>query len=210
MTRASAAALLLCAALGLSGCSAGDEATSPPDIGSSERPTASVTTPFDPSSAPESPTPGASSTGAFDDKGHDVLPGKVATRNAEQNAVSEAWLAYWRVRLASYDSVSVDPVALGQVATGSAASEVTGYVETLRRRGHHTVGDMTIGVSRVRVHRDRARLRSCIENRGTDRTEAGKPVEVLTPFYLFAGTLERASGGWRVSSLTILNKGVCS
>lgn len=194
-----AGALLVAAPL--SACSSSDAGTAPPpSIGGSD--TAS--------SAAPSPSATPSPAGSFDDKGHDVVPGRIRAGTPEQQAVVDAWLAYWRFRLAAYNAADVDVSQLGKVATGDAAGDITGYVRTLQSKGHHTVGDMRIGVSKVKVSHDRATLKSCIENRTTDRTRAGRPAEQLKPFYVVSGTAERASTTWRIASVTIDAQAPCT
>lgn len=196
-----AVVVTLLVAASLSACSSSDDSTPPPpSIGGSD--TAS--------SAAPSPSQSPSAASAFDDKGHDVVPGKVEARTPDQRAVADGWLAYWRFRLAAYNAADVDVSQLGKVASGDAAGDITGYVRTLQSKGHHTVGDMRIGVSKVKVAHDRATLKSCIENRTTDRTRSGKPAEQLKPFYVVSGTAERASTTWRISSVTIDAQAPCT
>ena len=190
----------LLVASSLAACSSEDDGgPPPPSIASSS-----------PSSASPSPSASASAAGSFDDKGHDVVAGTVKASTPDQRAVADAWLAYWRFRLAAYNAADADVSQLGKVATGDAAGDVTGYVRTLQAKGHHTVGDMRIGISRIKVAHDRATLRSCIENRTTDRTRAGKPTEPLKPYYVVSGTAERASSTWRIASVTIDAQAPCA
>lgn len=188
----------------LSGCQ--DQAEPPPpsiDETPSE-PTGTSTSPEDePSQAP------SADDGDFDDKGHSVFRGDMDVTGAQRKSVADAWLAYWQVRLDAYYDVEVDPSVLGQVATGDAAAEVVGYIETLRQKGLHTDGDFKLDVSEVRISGGKATLLSCATNRTTDRRKNGRPVERLQPFYEFQGELERVSGTWVVSNLSKIGTAPC-
>ncbi len=167
----------------VAGCSNGAEE---PTLKPQESPSASA-------SATPSPTASASPAAEFDDVGHRAIAGKITVEGAQRRAVAQAWIDYWQVRLDFYFAAEADPARLGEVASGDAAGEVLSYVSTLRSDKQHVDGDLRLGVSRVRIQGDRATLKSCGENRTTDRLANGKRAEPLTPFYQFDGQLTRVS-----------------
>lgn len=167
------------------------------------------------SSAGASSTPGASpgaSSGGdpgstapdtpFDDEGHEVVRGEVEADGADQEAVADAWFAYWQVRLDSYGEARVDP-GLGRVAAGDAVSDVVQYVAYLRDNDLTTVGDTRFDVRDIRVQGDTARLRSCATNRSIDQTADGAPAEQPVPFFSAEGTLVQRGGAWRVVEVPV-------
>lgn len=201
MTRTLAAALTLAAGLSvLAACSEG-EAAPPPTIG-------------DDTSAAENPSPEPSATPSeaaeFDDVGSDVLPGAIKVQGADQQAVVDAWLAYWTVRTDTFLDAQLDPAALGEVAQGDAADQVISYAAYLQQKGRTSEGDIRLSVSRVRIKGDRATLRSCGENQSTERRADGKPAEQLRPYYELRGALVRQeTGQWLVTEVDRISTAPC-
>ena len=202
MTRTLAAALALAAGLSvLSACSEG-EAAPPPTIG-------------DETSASQSPSPRPSASPSeaaaeFDDVGSDVLPGAIKVRGDEQQAVVDAWLAYWAVRTDIFLDAELDPAALGEVAQGDAADQVISYAAYLQQKGRTSEGDIRLSVGNVRIKGDRATLRSCGENQSTERRADGKPAEQLRPYYELSGALVRQeTGQWLVTEVDRISTAPC-
>lgn len=200
MTRTLAAALAASLSV-LSACSAG-EAAPPPTIGDD------ASTSVEPSpAAPESAAPGDT----FDDRGHDASLGRVRASGPEQQAIADAWRAYWQVRLDAYAGPSLDPAALGAVAEGEAVEQVVSYVGYLERKNLRTEGDVRLGVAKVRVRGDRATIESCGENRSVDVRRNGTPAEIVQPFYLVKGSFRRVEDGrWVVTDVVRLNTNPCA
>ncbi len=165
-TRAAALAVSLCA---LTGCS-DDDAAPPPTIGDDSS-TSSTASSDGSTSERESATPEEQ----FDDEGHVAMPGDINVSDEEQQAVVDAWLAYWQVRMDAFAGPEVDPTALGAVAQGDAASQVVAYVDYLEQNELTTEGDLRFDVSKVRIRGSSARLESCVANqsRGPPRQRAG-------------------------------------
>jgi hypothetical protein len=198
------AALVLAATLAaLTGCS-GDEAAPPPTIGDDTSESAAAS-PSESASESKGPTPGET----FDDEGHVAMPGEVHASGDDQQAVVEAWLAYWQVRMDAFAEPEVDPTALGEVAQGDAASQVVAYVDYLEQNELTTEGDLRFDVSKVRVRGSSARLESCVTNQSVDRRANGRAAEPLTPFYEFAGHLTRVSDAWAVTRVIDIGSGPC-
>ncbi|HET6654581.1 MAG TPA: hypothetical protein VFH10_18230 [Nocardioides sp.] len=199
-TRAAALAVCLCA---LAGC-AEDEAAPPPTIGDDTSESAAE-------SPSESPTgsESASPEETFDDEGHVAMPGDIKVSDEEQQAVVDAWLAYWQVRMDAFAGPEIDPTALGEVAQGDAASQVVGYVDYLEQNKLTTEGDLRFDVTEVRVRGSSARLVTCVTNQSVDRRANGRAAEPLTPFYEFQGHLTRVSDAWAVTRVIDIGSGPC-
>jgi hypothetical protein len=164
-----------------------------------------------PSTGSKAGTPAATPTAAatfFDNEGHEVLRGDVEAGNAAEQAVADTWFAYWTARLNSYGEVAVDP-SLGSVAAVEALSDVVGYVNLLRSKKLHTVGDSKFGVTNIEVQGTGATLDSCMVNKSVDQREDGSNAEVLTPFYVLKGTLSQVGGKWRVVKVESVGKDRC-
>lgn len=135
---------------------------------------------------------------SFDDKGGDLLVGTIHAHGAEERAVANAWIAYWKTRVPMYYKAKLDAAALGRVARGSAVTSVVTRVQTLRQKGWHSEGDGRVGVSRVTVRGNYASVVSCIENKSRDSDAQGRPQEKLIPYYNFVGALQKVDGHWLV------------
>jgi hypothetical protein len=199
-TRAAALAVCLCA---LTGCS-DDDAAPPPTIGDDSS-TSSTASSDGSTSERESATPEEQ----FDDEGHVAMPGDINVSDEEQQAVVDAWLAYWQVRMDAFAGPEVDPTALGAVAQGDAASQVVAYVDYLEQNELTTEGDLRFDVSKVRIRGSSARLESCVANQSVDRRANGRAAEPLTPFYEFQGHLTRVSDAWAVTRVIDIGSGPC-
>ncbi len=199
------AALVLVACMSLaSACSEETPAGPPPTIGSDD---AVEATPSD-AATPSAP---ADPAGDFDDQGNEAfLTADAAQLAPSKQEVVDAWLAYWEVRLAAFGGPELDPVALGEVASGKAAEQVISYVRYLEGKKLRTQGDLRLGAEKVRVRRERATLTSCVDNLSVDVRANGRPAEPLKPFYTIGGTLERVEGqAWVVTDVVRLGIGPC-
>ena len=204
-----AGALLLAATLfALSACSDG-QAAPPPTIGDGAGGSddAASASPSDEAGAHASASP--TEEEPFDEDGHVAMPGDVRVSGKDKQDVVDAWLAYWQVRMDAFSTPEVDPVALGAVAQGDAASQVVSYVDYLQQKGLHTEGDLRFDVGSVRLRGDTAVLRSCVTNQSVDRRPNGRAAEPLTPFYEFQGHLTRVADSWSVSRVVDTGSGPC-
>ena len=196
---------LVCLAA-LTACS-NDDGSSPPLV-LGDGPSNAGSSVASPSVTPETSETTGTPT-RFDKKGHEVVPGKLSTQGAAEEAVAEAWLAYWRVRLDAFNAAELDPSALGEVAADDAADDVIAYVGYLQEKGLHTEGDLLMDVDRVKVNGEQAELRSCATNKTVDRTKDGSAAEPVNPFYVFLGQLRRQAGQWRVDDVAIASRTAC-
>ena len=194
------AVVLTCALMMLMGCSADEETPAGEvELGTSQSEEPSP-----------SPTPVEEPAGEADEQGHEVFPGRLAVKNDEQQAVADAWIAYWQTRFAAFAGPELDPAALGEVATGSAAEQVISYVRYLQDEKLRTRGDAVIAVEAVAIKGQRATVRSCARNYSVDVKQSNdEPAEPLNPFYTFRGELQRASDGWVVADAIRLDTGPC-
>lgn len=205
MLRNRTGAVVLLAACVLSACGGATEPDGPaPTIGGDP----ASSTPSETPTPTEAPTAAGDPTEA-DSTGNDVYARDIVAETPDQQAVADAWVAYWAVRSASYGAAEVSP-DLGTVATGSAATEVIDYVAMLASKKWRTEGDLIIDVSSVEVDGDSAQLVSCMENGTVDRDAAGEPVEPLVPYYDTTATLVRSDDAWRVSDIDLTTGGTCS
>ena len=178
--------LVIALVLSLGGCGAEEKKVAPLELGdSTDQPSQSAT-----------PSPSEEQQ-PFDDKGSEVLRGKIEATTPEQQAVVDAWFAYWDVRARSYGRAEVDP-ALGRFAAATAVSDVVGYVRHLQHDKLHTVGDAKFDVSKVQVDGSSALLSSCAVNKSLDVTADGTPAEQPVPFFTADGALVQRAGHWRV------------
>ena len=164
-------------------------------------------------SSSSQPSPDASSSPTakqtpFDDKGNDAVRGKVDAGTPEQQAIADAWFAYWDARASSFLKAKVDP-SLGTVASGKAVADVVQYVTYLKGKQLRTVGDTKFSVDDIAVKGSTARLKSCGVNKSIDRRADGSPAEQPVPFYNFAGVLKKAGGEWRVVEAEVKGNTPC-
>ena len=201
MRRTSLSALIVLLALAVGGC--GEEKKSEPLTGIGD----------DAGTSSSEPSPGSSSSSSveetpFDDKGNDAIRGKVDAETPEEQAIADAWFAYWDTRASSFLKAKVDP-RLGTVAAGPAVADVVRYVTYLKAKKLHTVGDTKFGVSDIDVLGSTARLNSCGVNKSIDRRADGSPAEQPVPFYNFVGVLKKAGGSWRVVEAEVKGNNGC-
>ncbi len=199
MRRTSFSVLILLLVLAVGGC--GEEKKDDP-LG----PVGDDTASSEPSPDPSSPA-SADST-PFDDEGNEAIRGTVEADSPEQQAIADAWFAYWDVRVSSFFKARVDP-RLGTVAAGEAVADVVRYVTLLQGKKLHTVGDTKFSVSDIKVKGSSATLKSCGVNKSIDREADGSPGEELVPFYNFVGALTKAAGTWRVIEAEVRGNNGC-
>jgi hypothetical protein len=200
MRRTSLAALVVLLALAVGGCGE-DKKEAPIPLGDDAKSSSSEPSPDSSSSPSAKQTP-------FDDKGNDAVRGKVDADTPEQQAIADAWFAYWDARASSFLKAKVDP-RLGTVAAGKAVADVVQYVTYLKGKKLHTVGDTKFSVSDILVKGSTATLTSCGVNKSIDRRADGSPAEQPVAFYNFAGVLKQAGGEWRVVEAEVKGNNGC-
>lgn len=207
MLRTAALTATLAAAFVLAGC--GGDPGPQPRLELDQQ-TASSTPPSEPPvSEPAESATDAGRPQDADEVGSDVYVGTLDVDGAQRTTVAEAWVAYWRLRLASYAAAEVGP-DIGTVATGEALDDVVGAVADLAAQDRTTVGDLVVSVDKVTIDGETASLTGCLRNFSTDRDSGGEPVEQLRPFYDTTGQLVLQDGTWLVTSLEVRTGGPCS
>jgi hypothetical protein len=201
MRRTSLSALAVLLALSVGGCAEDEKSEPLGPIGDDADTSSSEPSPDSSSSPTQEQTP-------FDDKGNEAIRGNIDADTPEEQAISDAWFAYWDVRVSSFFKAEVDR-RLGTVAAGPAVADVVRYVTYLRGRKLHTVGDTKFSVSDIVVKGSTATLTSCGINKSTDRRRDGSPAEELVPFYNFVGVLKQAGGEWRVVAADVRGNNGC-
>ena len=201
MRRTSFSALIVLLVLAVGGC--GEEKKSEPlgGVGDDSETSSTEPSPDSSSSPSEEETP-------FDDKGNDAIRGQVDAETPEQQAIADAWFAYWDARASSFLKAKVDPT-LGTVAAGKAVADVVQYVTYLKSKKLHTEGDTKFSVSDIVVKGPVATLKSCGVNKSIDRRADGSPAEQPVPFYNFVGVLKQAGGEWRVVEAEVRGNNGC-
>ena len=200
MRRTSISALVVLLVLAVAGCGEDKKEKSLP-IGDDADTSSSEPSPDSSSSPSVDDTP-------FDDKGNEAVRGKVDAGTPEQQAIADAWFAYWDARASSFFKAKVDP-RLGTVAAGKAVADVVQYVTYLKGKKLHTVGDTKFSVSDIVVKGSTATLTSCGVNKSIDRRADGSPAEQPVPFFNFAGVLKQAGGEWRVVEVEVKGHNGC-
>ncbi len=190
MRRTSVSALIVLLVLVVAGCGE-DEKKKPIPLGDDAKTSSSEPSPDSSSSPSADETP-------FDDKGNEAIRGKVDADTPEEQAIADAWFAYWQARANSFHTAKVDP-DLGSVAAGKAVADVVRYVAYLKGKNLRTVGDTRFSVEDIVVTGSTATLTSCGVNKSIDRRADGSPAEAPVPYYNFVGALKQAGGEWRVT-----------
>lgn len=206
MLRTAALTATLVATLALAGC--GGEDPDPQPRLELDQQTSSSPASEAPTSEPAEPATAAGRPQDADEVGNDVYAGALDVDGAKRTAVAEAWVAYWRLRVAAFAVAEVG-TDIGTAATGSALTDIVDAVADLAAQDRTTVGDLVVGVDKVTIDGDTATLSSCLRNYGTDRDAAGKPVEPLEPFLDATGQLVLRGETWLVSALEVRTGGPC-
>lgn len=162
-----------------------------------------------PSAAPTTTSSQSDPTEAFDDKGGELHRGRISADGPVEDAVAEAWLAYWQARLTAYHEVKVDAGALGEVAQGDALQEVIDYVGYLDQNGLHNEGDLKVGISDIEVHGSVAAVEGCMENKGQDVDANGDAAEELHAYVNVIGTLSKVGDTWVVGVKEVTGEKRC-
>lgn len=201
----------------LAGCSGGG---SPAPKGASASSSSSSPASSSPSSSPASPSgastgsgpaassaagPATSSAGAFafprDQTEATSLHKAVLVRNAarttEQQAVVDAWMAFWQGAADTYYFYRPSK-QFAAVASGPARSAVLKYMRGNQAKSQRVVGWARDNVLAVKVSGDSATIHDCTENYTFTVDEEGEPLTAPEPFYDTTGALQKVDGRWRV------------
>ncbi|MCL8025208.1 hypothetical protein [Nocardioides bruguierae] len=212
--RVAAPALVLAALLATAGCADDGGATEEIELDASP----SAAAPDDPDAsagadagATDGSKDGADRTVPRDPRDGELIAGREPRRlDAEQRAVLDVHLAYWDERLRSFRTQRVDQGRVHELATGAAAAFVVSYSRELARQGHDQMGGAILGVRRVSVTGDRARVLTCFRNSAVDvDARTRKPVEPAVAFAQTTDLLVREGPDWRVTSTTLTSNDPC-
>lgn len=198
---AGALALVLGTTL-LGGCSGEDDASPPPPpvIGDQTGPS-----PGPDASPEESAEAGPPATGDKAEDSVEVTAGEISVTGEQERLAADAFVRYTRVRLESFNRVSVDLPELSGVAIGDALAQVQNYVAQLDQRGHHTVGAITVNVSGVAIKGERASVAVCMLNTSADANRRDRIVETeIPPAYRGVATARWvATDTWLIEDVSI-------
>ncbi|KAA1427210.1 hypothetical protein [Nocardioides antri] len=183
--------------LALAGC--GDDKTTPePNLGGSPTEESSATTPT--SDATEATEP-------FDGEGDEVHAGRIKAGSPAEEAVGQAWVDYWQVRVTAYHKTRVDADALGRVARGGALQEVIDYVGRLQTDGTTIEGDTRVGVTDIEIAGSSAAVKSCLQSKAGP---AGSGGDEETSYATIVGALVQEGQQWLVETITVTGDKRCT
>jgi hypothetical protein len=186
--------VLIAVAFLLSACGGGsDDTAASPSPDPSEP---STTTPAAPTPA-ETPLPTVTAEAA---KMAVAELGSSVADTAEEKAVVEAWMTYWKAVVKTYDDLV--PAAGLASARGGPRDDVLSYLSTLKDEGRRSVGWTRENVLSVEVDGNSASLTDCAENFSFEVDAEGRPTEEVTPFYLETGQLTKDGDRWVVTGRT--------
>ncbi|MGA8210613.1 MAG: hypothetical protein WB441_04960 [Nocardioidaceae bacterium] len=194
----------------LAACSQdGGSATDRPSAGGSSStgsgPATSTASPTGTPTASTSPTPTESSTPAprlptdriEAASLHLAVLGQNAATTPEEQAVVEAWMAFWQGAANSY--YRAEPTAdFLAAAQGSARTQIVDNIEKLKRADRRVVGWARDNITAVSVDGDTATIRDCTKNFTFSVDAEAEPVTNPPPWYAVTGTLKRTVDGWVV------------
>jgi hypothetical protein len=199
MRRGALSVLVIVSMLVLSSCGGGDDSDTSKAAPSSEpSSSASPTAEATDAEATEVPRPATTSEAA--ELAATVL-GTNAARTAEEKTVVKAWMRYWTAVAETYDEL--EPAPGLDSARGKPLTQVLDYLDTLKSKGHRSVGWTRDNVLEVSVEGAVAVVKDCAENFTFEVDADGKPVEDVTPFYDIVGMLEKRDGDWAITAMEL-------
>jgi hypothetical protein len=193
----------VCLVGALAACS-GEKPSSLPTLSESS---SSGVTPT-PTVTPSAVTPSAAKTP--DSKGHEVFVGQSTATKADQKAVADVWVGFWRMRLNALFAAKVDPAAASEYVQGEALGNMVDYVGQLAKKKLHVQGDMMIGISSISISGSTATVDSCVNDWSIDVDAKGVAKGKPSLFFQSRGTLTKVAGGWRVSRAALISRLPCS
>jgi hypothetical protein len=184
-----------------SGSASGSASGSPGDS-SGSTPTGSADDPQDDASGTSSDAPGKLPTSRIEAANlHVAVLGRNAAGSPEEQAVVEAWMAFWQGTADTY--YFYRPTAqFDRVARGSARSQVIDYMTAVRAKKERVVGWARDNVTSVEVTGSRATVRDCTKNFTFRVDNEAEPISRPDAWYDVTGTLRRTADGWTVVAQT--------
>jgi len=128
---------------------------------------------------------------------HKAVLVRNAARTTEEQAVVDAWMAFWQGAADTYYFYRPSK-QFAAVASGPARTAVLRYMRGNKAKNQRVVGWARDNVLAVKVSGDSATIHDCTENYTFTVDEEGEPLTVPPPFYDTTGSLQRVDGRWRV------------
>jgi hypothetical protein len=208
-------AVLLISLVALAGCS--DDSTSAgsgssPKSGSSPAATSkSTATPHESPAASPSGSPSPSQPSQLPTvriqaaRFHTAALGRSVAGTAEEKAVVDAWMQYWRAATDTY-YLGHRVARLDRFADGKAYTDVLAYLRQLTAKQERVVGWARDNITGVKVTGATATVRDCTKNFTFSVDEEGTPITHPMPYYDITGTLEKREGSWVVTVASSRNR----
>ena len=175
MRRTSLSALIVLLVLAVGGCGEDKKEKPTPACGddaetSSERAVAGLLE-----------LPPADDDTPFDDKGNEAIRGKVDADTPEEQAIADAWFAYWDARASSFFKAKVDPRLGSSGGRQGRCRRGAATWPTSRARSCTRWATPSSRSSDIVVKGSTATLTSCGVNKSIDRRADGSPAEHARP-----------------------------
>lgn len=163
---------------------------------------------LDTSSTPTA-TPKQAATNDVPVDGELLRGSDAAASTSDEQAVAEAWFAFYTEMVRMYAGPYVDRGRWSDVATDQAFDGPLRYAEEQSAQGHRHEGGLVVAPTKVDVKDDEALVTGCVRTTFTEVDAAGKPVEQVDPWRTTSDVLVYRGGQWRVSSFKVYTSGRC-
>lgn len=195
------------AAVALAGCSGGGDngglPTYTPGMGGS---TSSSATP----SHPVPPTPLGYTPADPDKIGHWTVFTSFSPRNADERAVYEAWVRFWRAEAEALNRQTIDFKVLDSVATGNWRSGLLRLIGDRVVKSQRTVGATTFQVRSIQVAPGVATVEYCVDDSSYEVDTRGSMVVPAPGAALQREKLLLVGGRWLVADQPLHTAGGCT
>jgi hypothetical protein len=131
-----------------------------------------------------------------------AIMGRAVAATPKEAAVADAWLRYWRVRAKAFMEAEVDPAARDAVATGEAATEITGPANDRRKKKVYTRGTAIFNPTRITIDGNSAILLDCMLDDTRDVYPDGTVEQKGINSYGIRAVLKNSQGTWRTDSFS--------
>jgi hypothetical protein len=125
-----------------------------------------------------------------------VMNRAVAT-GPEEEAVADAWLRYWQVRMKAFMDAKVDAAARDAVATGKASKELTELTVDRKNKSVYTRGVIIVNPTRIIIKGDTVTLLDCMLDESRDVYPDGTIEQKGVKEYGTRAILKKSQGSWR-------------
>jgi hypothetical protein len=134
-----------------------------------------------------------------------VMNRAVAT-DPEEEAVADAWLRHWQVRMKAFMDAKLDPAARDAVATGQAAKEMTELTNAHKAGNYYTRGIVILNPTRITINGSTAILLECALDDSRDVFPDGSVEQKGINAYGSRVVLKKLQGTWRTEKFDIDQK----